>query len=193
MILHSRELEQCRVRAAARVSAAGGHSQQACAASATSLCVSLAVKLAAARRVPVGVLWRSALLVSMYLRRSTNQHTHSTRFFGGSILDCIGSERAGGGCTGSWKKLRALVTLRMETARQAGLKLLVGCHGLSWAAGRAHTARGLSWAVASPYISRVGVDEKSLVCNRFAREVWASKDKCARRQAHREYRLSRHG
>eukprot|EP00964_Phaeocystis_antarctica_P029760 scaffold16780_cov63-Phaeocystis_antarctica.AAC.7 len=127
----------------------------------------------------------------MYLRRSTNQHTHSTRFFGGSILDCIGSERAGGGCTGSWKKLRALVTLRMETARQAGLKLLVGCHGLSWAAGRAHTARGLSWAVASPYISRVGVDEKSLVCNRFAREVWASKDKCARRQAHLPRRRAR--
>ena len=53
-------------------------------------------------------------LYSAYLAekvpQSTNQHTHSTRFFGGSILDCIGSERAGGGCTGSWKKLRALVT-----------------------------------------------------------------------------------
>ena len=35
------------------------------------------------------------------LNQRSNALTYSIRFFGGSIFDCIGSERCGGGCTGS--------------------------------------------------------------------------------------------
>ena len=61
--------------------------------------------------------------------------------------------------------------------RQAGLKPLM--------------AYGLSWAIPTRLTSRVLASMKSPWCGWLACEIWASSRR-AWRQAHREYRLSRH-